>query len=164
MDNTKFKAGDWVIYPAHGVGCIQRIEKMPFYGQYFVFFRITFEQERLRVCIPIEKAQQAGVRKLSDKKQIKEALKVIKGRAKKSRALWNQKTAAYEEKIYSGKITHVAEVLRDLKYNRDICTSSYSESALFEEAYKRLSKEISLVEKISPQAACQRLDKSLNTG
>lgn len=164
MDYTKFKEGDWVIYPAHGVGCIQKIEKMPFDGQVLVFFRIVFEQERLRVCIPVEKATKAGMRKLSDKKQIKEALKVIKGRAQKSRALWNQKTAAYEEKIYSGQITHVAEVLRDLKRNRDICTSSYSENALFEEAYKRLSKEISLVEKISSQAACEKLDKSLSVG
>ncbi len=160
MRQENFNEGDWVVYPAHGVGCIQKITTMPCDGQKFSFFKIVFAQEHLRVCIPVEKAMKSGMRQLSDKKQIKEALQVVKGRSKKSHGLWTQKAAIYEEKIHSGDITHMAEVLRDLKRSRYAGDTSYSESAIFEKAYKRLSQEISLVERISEKAAREALDKS----
>ncbi len=156
-----FKVGELVVYPAHGVGKIIQIEEQEIAGAKLELYIVDFEKEKLRLKVPTGRAEQKGMRRLSDKTQVESALKVLKGRARIKRTMWSRRAQEYDAKINSGDIIAVAEVVRDLYRSERQPEQSYSERQLFEQALDRMAREIAAVKKIDDDQAIKELEDYL---
>lgn len=160
-DNFNFQEGDYVVYPAHGVGVIEGIETQTIGGMEISLYAISFKQDRMRLKIPVAKAQSAGLRKISSTDRIHDAMQTLQGRARIRRTMWSRRAQEYETKINSGDPVSIAEVLRDLKRSNDDTEQSYSERQIYQSALERLAREVAAVEDISEDKACQQLEDIL---
>ncbi|MAJ86240.1 MAG: transcriptional regulator [Candidatus Pelagibacter sp.] len=151
---------DFVVYPKHGVGKIVAIEKAKI-GQIDIqFYKILIEKEKLSLTIPIN--QQSNLRPISSVNQINKCISILKTKPKIKRTMWSRRAQEYDQKINSGKIYELAEVVKDLNKNSDIIADqSYSERQLFEKAYERLKSEFEAVLTITPDEVKRKMDKAL---
>ncbi|MCH8197189.1 MAG: CarD family transcriptional regulator [Proteobacteria bacterium] len=157
----EFSAGDFVVYPTHGVGKIVGIEEQEISGHELQLFVIKFETEKMTLRVPIEKAKGAGLRRLSSRQQMELAVSTLRGRSRVNRAMWSRRAQEYAAKINSGDPISIAEVVRDLHRNAGQPDQSYSERQIYESALERLVRELAAVEKIDRNAATQRLEEVL---
>jgi CarD family transcriptional regulator len=158
-----FKATDFVIYPAHGVGQILSIEEQTVAGASMEFFVIFFTKSKLTVRVPVRKAANIGMRKPSDISSVQAAKLILSETPRKGRGNWSRLAQEYEGKINSGNIVAVAEVARDLFQPGD-SYQSFSERQLYVSALDRLCGEIALVDGISTEQAVKELEGLLKTG
>ena len=110
----EFKARDFVVYPAHGVGQIVSIEEQTVAGASLEFFVIFFTKSRMTVRVPVRKAANVGMRKPSDLSSVQGVKQILSETPRKGRGNWSRLAQEYEGKIKSGDIVAVAEVARDL--------------------------------------------------
>jgi len=157
-DNLNFDTGDYVVYPAHGVGQIMGIETQKIGGMEVSLYTIVFEKDRMRLKVPVFKAKTAGLRKLSSGDRLKDAMKTLQGRAKVRRTMWSRRAQEYETKINSGDPVAIAEVLRDLKRSNDDTEQSYSERQIYQSALQRLARELAAVQSITEVQAAEKLE------
>lgn len=160
-EKIEFKKGDYVCYPAHGVGEIEAVETQIISGMEIKLYTIAFEKDRMRLKVPVAKAHASGLRRLSSVGRMEDALKTLQGRAHVRRAMWSRRAQEYETKINSGDPVSIAEVLRDLKRSNDETEQSYSERQIYQSALERLAREVAAVEKISEEAAAERLENMI---
>ena len=156
---TEFRAGDYVVYPAHGVGKIDCIETQLIGGMDVSLYTITFEKDRMRLKVPVMKAQTSGLRKLVTVDRLKDAIKTLKGRARIRRTMWSRRAQEYELKINSGDPIAIAEVLRDLKRSAEDTEQSYSERQIYQSALERLARELAAVQKIPEAQATEQIEQ-----
>jgi CarD family transcriptional regulator len=156
-----FKAGDHIVYPAHGVGRVTGLERQTVAGTELEVFVISFEQDKMTLRVPVHRATAAGLRPISGNDQMKKVFLTLKSRAKISRGMWSRRAQEYEAKINSGSIISVAEVVRDLHQNVDQSERSYSERMIYESALARLVGELAAAESIDHKMATDRLMKLL---
>ena len=151
---------DFVVYPKHGVGKITAVEKATI-GQIDIqFYKIFIEKEKLTLTVPIN--QQSKLRPISSINQINKCVSILKTKPKIKRTMWSRRAQEYDQKINSGKIYELAEVVKDLNKNTDIIADqSYSERQLFEKAYERLKSEFEAVLNIGPEEVQKKMDKAL---
>lgn len=142
---NEFKAGDFAIYPSHGVGKIVEIEKTLILGQEFSCYLMFFEKEKLSIKIPVNSAEKVGLRHLATKSQMDEVFRILRSGIKKLKGMWSRRAQEYETKINSGDIILLAEVLRDLTRDIEDGDRSYSERIIYETAIYRLASEYSAV-------------------
>lgn len=161
IKDTDFEDGDFVVYPTHGVGRVTGVEKQEFGGEILTLIVIHFEQERMTLRVPVQKAEESGLRKLSNRKVIDTALKTLKGRSRAKRTMWSRRAQEYEAKINSGDPVQIAEVVRDLHRGDDQPDQSYSERQMYQAALVRLSRELAAVEQIDDESASDKLEKLL---
>ena len=114
-----FRPNEYVVYPAHGVGQIISIEEQQIAGISLELFVISFEKDKMTLRVPTDKAVQIGMRSLSSPDVILKAMTTLKGKAKVKRAMWSRRAQEYEQKINSGDLIAIAEVVRDLHRNDD---------------------------------------------
>ena len=155
-----YEIKDFVVYPKHGVGKIVSVEKATI-GQIDIqFYKIFIEKEKLTLTVPIN--QQSNLRPISTINQINKCVSILKTKPKIKRTMWSRRAQEYDQKINSGKIYELAEVVKDLNKNSDIIADqSYSERQLFEKAYERLKSEFEAVLKITPEEVQKKMDKAL---
>lgn len=156
-----FKKGDFVVYPTHGVGKILGIESQEISGHSLQVIIIHFDKDRMTLRVPVAKAKNSGLRKLSSKKVMDTAMQTLKGRSRVKRAMWSRRAQEYEAKINSGDPVSIAEVVRDLHRNADQPDQSYSERQIYQAALDRLVRELAAIDGIDEQAATQRLHQVL---
>lgn len=156
-----FKTGEYVVYPAHGVGLIVNIEEQEVAGLTLELFVISFEQDKLTLRVPVAKIKSVGMRKLAEEDEVTKALETVTGRARVKRTMWSRRAQEYEAKINSGDLIAISEVVRDLYRSDDQPEQSYSERQLFEQAMDRMSREISSVNKLTLTEAVQLIEKQL---
>src|ERR1700757_2506430 len=156
-----FSSGDFVVYPAHGVGKVTSIESQLIGGLKVELFVISFERDRMTLRVPVRKVENSGLRKLSTRKVMEAALTPLKGRPRVKRAMWSRRAQEYEAKINSGDPVSIAEVVRDLHRNADQPDQSYSERQIYQAALDRLVRELAAVESIDETAATQKLEQLL---
>lgn len=157
-DNIDFKTGDYVVYPAHGVGQVEGIETAKYGDCEVKLYAITFEKDRMRLKVPVIKAGPSGLRKLCTADRLKDAMKTLKGRARIRRTMWSRRAQEYEMKINSGDPIAIAEVLRDLKRSNDDTEQSYSERQIYQSALERLAREVAAIERIPEDKAAEQLE------
>jgi CarD family transcriptional regulator len=157
-DNFDFKTGDYVVYPAHGVGLVEGVETQTISGMEVKLYAISFERDRMRLKIPLFKAKASGLRKLSTGDRLKDAMKTLQGKARIRRTMWSRRAQEYETKINSGDPVSIAEVLRDLKRSNDDTEQSYSERQIYQSALQRLAREVAAVERITEIQATEQLE------
>ena len=152
---------DYVVYPKHGVGKIVSIEKAKIGNIDITFYKVLIEKEKLTLSIPIN--QQTHLRHVSSINQINKAINILKSKPKIKRTMWSRRAQEYEQKINSGKLYQLAEVVKDLNKKNDIVAEqSYSERQLFDKAYERLKSEFEIVlgdkAKIKMDKALKRIE------
>ena len=153
-----FHPDDYVVYPAHGVGRILSIEEQEIAGLRLEMFVISFDKEKMTLRVPTAKAASVGMRSLSSPDIVDKALQTLKGRARVKRAMWSRRAQEYEQKINSGDLIAIAEVVRDLHRADDQREQSYSERQLYEAALERLTREIAAVSGSDESEAQQTVD------
>lgn len=161
VKKLEFRANEFVVYPAHGVGRIERIEEQEVAGIRLELFVVSFEKDKMTLCVPTAKAKSVGLRRLSSPDVIKNALKTLRGRARIKRTMWSRRAQEYEAKINSGDLISIAEVVRDLHRASDQPEQSYSERQLYEAALDRLARELAAVERIDEDAALKQVETAL---
>jgi len=155
-----YEIKDFVVYPKHGVGKIMAIEKATIGQIEIQFYKIFVEKEKLTLTVPIN--QQSNLRPISTINQINKCVTILKSKPKIKRTMWSRRAQEYDQKINSGKIYELAEVVKDLNKNSDIIADqSYSERQLFEKAYERLKSEFEAVLKVSVEDVSKKMDKAL---
>ena len=157
----EFKAGDFVVYPTHGVGRIQKVDEQEVAGLKLELFVIAFEKDKMILRVPTTKAKAVGMRKLSTPDVVATALNTLKGRARIKRTMWSRRAQEYEAKINSGDLVSIAEVVRDLHRATGQPEQSYSERQLYEAALARMAREVAAIERIDEQAAVKRVESAL---
>src|SRR5690606_37679295 len=135
-----FKTGEFIVYPAHGVGQITAIEEQEVAGHKLELFVIDFQKDKMRLKVPVAKAASIGMRKLSETDYVDRALKVVQGRARIKRTMWSRRAQEYDAKINSGDLISISEVVRDLFRAENQPEQSYSERQLYEAALDRMAR------------------------
>ncbi len=159
-EKKQYNINDYVVYPKHGVGKITAVEKATIGDIGINFYKILIERDKLTLTIPIN--QQSHLRPISSINQINKCVSILKTKPKIKRTMWSRRAQEYEQKINSGKIYELAEVVKDLnKTSNTIADQSYSERQLFEQAYDRLQSEFEAVLKISAEDTKKKMDKAL---
>ncbi|MDF1775904.1 MAG: CarD family transcriptional regulator [Rhizobiaceae bacterium] len=159
-----FKTGEFIVYPAHGVGQIATIEDQEVAGHKLELFVIDFDKDKMRLKVPVAKALSIGMRKLSETDFVERALKVVQGRARVKRTMWSRRAQEYDAKINSGDLISIAEVVRDLYRADNQPEQSYSERQLYEAALDRMARELAAVNKLSDTEAVRLIEVNLNKG
>jgi len=158
---NEFRPNEYVVYPAHGVGQIISIESQEIAGIKLELFVISFEKDKMTLRVPTNKAAEVGMRSLSSPDVVSQAMKTLKGKAKVKRAMWSRRAQEYEQKINSGDLIAIAEVVRDLHRTDDQREQSYSERQLYEAALERLTREVAAVGGTDEIAAQKQVDEVL---
>jgi CarD family transcriptional regulator len=158
-----FVEGDYVVYPTHGVGKVERIATEEIAGHRLELIHITFEENRMTLRVPVAKARSAGLRKLATRKLFDDAMTVLKGRARIKRTMWSRRAQEYEAKINSGDPLAIAEVVRDLHRNAGQPDQSFSERQIYEAAMDRLAAELAALDKTDKPTAVTKLGDFLKT-
>ena len=159
-EKKEYKAKDYVVYPKHGVGQILSVSSKTIGGIDVQCYDIKFEKDRAIGLLPINK--QSHLRPLSTINQINKSISILKSKPKIKRSMWSRRAQEYEQKITSGKIYDLAEVVRDLNKGDDLMVDqSYSERQLFEKAYERILSEFQIVMELSLEDTKKKLDKAL---
>ena len=155
-----FKPKDYIVYPKHGVGQILSISTKMIGGIEVQCYDVKFEKDKAVGLLPVNK--QSHLRPLSTINQVNKSISILKTKPKIKRSMWSRRAQEYEQKITSGKIYELAEVVRDLNKGDDIMVDqSYSERQLFEKAYERILSEFQIVLKISLEETQKKLNKAL---
>ncbi|MGI9480427.1 MAG: CarD family transcriptional regulator [Hyphomicrobiaceae bacterium] len=155
-----FKLHEYVVYPAHGVGQIVGIEEQEIAGMSLELFVITFDKDKMTLRVPTAKVD--AMRKLSETSVVEKAMHTLKGRARIKRTMWSRRAQEYENKINSGDLIFIAEVVRDLYRSESQPEQSYSERQLYEAALDRMARELAAVEKLDERGAIQRITDVLS--
>jgi len=158
VEKRIYNVKDYVVYPKHGIGKIVGVEKAKIGNIDITFYKVFIEKEKLTLSIPLN--QQSHLRYVSSINQINKAINILKSKPKIKRTMWSRRAQEYEQKINSGKIYELAEVVKDLNKKTDVIVEqSYSERQLFEKAYERLKSEFEVV---LGEKAKIKMDKALN--
>lgn len=152
-----FNSGEFVVYPAHGVGKVADISTQKIGGAELELIVVNFDKDKMTLRVPLSKAESVGLRKISETPVMDEALGVLKGKAKVRKIMWSRRAQEYENKINSGSPVAIAEVVRDLYRRENLSEQSYSERQIYEQALDRLANEYATCNNISAGDATKKL-------
>lgn len=161
-DKMPFSKGELVVYPTHGVGKITAIEEQEIAGHTLNVFVVSFDKDRMTLRVPLAKAKNSGLRRLSSRKEMDAALAKLRGRSRAKRTMWSRRAQEYQAKIASGDPASIAEVVRDLFRNVGQPEQSYSERQIYQAALDRLVREFAAVDGIDEMTATQRVEQMLS--
>jgi CarD family transcriptional regulator len=163
-DGDPFRAGDYVVYPTHGVGKIDKIGSEEIGGHKLELITISFDENRMTLRVPVAQARATGLRKLATPAEMTQVMTILAGRPKTSRLMWAKRAQEFQAKINSGDLKAVAEVCRDLQAVANGSAPSYSQRNLFELAIDRLAGEFAGVAGIDKADAIAKLTQHLVDG
>lgn len=152
-----FNSGDFVVYPAHGVGKVADIAKQKIAGTELELIVVNFDKDKMTLRVPMAKVEKVGLRKISEQATMNDAVNVLKGKARVKKIMWSRRAQEYENKINSGNPVAIAEVVRDLHRNENLAEQSYSERQIYEQALNRLASEYAVCNKVSSEEAVAAL-------
>ncbi len=161
QEKNPFREGDAIVYAAHGVGRVDRIGEEEIADTKIEMIQISFPGNQMTLQIPLAKARKSGLRKIATRDIVDKAMAVIKGKPHVSRGMWARRAVAYQEKINSGDLVQIAEVLRDLRRNVDSLDGSFSERKLFEAAQERFVAELAVLENKDPAKVLEDLTQTM---
>lgn len=150
-----FKVGDSAVYPAHGVTVVKRIDEREVGGQTRKFYVLTAVETQMTIMVPMDNADSVGLRAIISDKEVQKVYKILKDRdVKIDQTTWNRRYREYMEKIKTGSVFEIAEVLRNLFLLRHSKDLSFGERKMLDHAKNLLVREISLA-KQAPEASVE---------
>ena len=143
-----FKVGDNAVYPAHGVTVVKRIDEREVGGKKKRFYVLQVIDNQMTIMVPTDNAESVGLRSIISDKDVSTVYKILKKRdVKIDQTTWNRRYREYMEKIKTGSVFEIAEVLRNLFLLRHSKDLSFGERKMLDQAKHLLVKEISLAKK-----------------
>jgi len=161
---TMYKVGAKVVYPLHGVGVIHSIEDKVVLGEQRSYYIIKLAISDMTVMIPVEKSEELGLRQVVTDREVKEALKLIRGENPDVEEDWKTRFQRNFEKMKSGSIQDIAEVVRNLFHRNKVKELSIMEKKLYENAYRLLVDEIAYVRDIDKEEVQHLIAEGLENG
>jgi CarD family transcriptional regulator len=153
-----FKVGDNTVYPAHGVATVKRIEEKLVGGKKKKFYVLEVVDNHMTIMVPTDNADAVGLREIITDKEVKRVYKILKERdVKIDQTTWNRRYREYMEKIKTGSVYEIAEVLRNLFLLRHSKDLSFGERKMLDQAKHLLVKEISLAKSASEESVEQEI-------
>ena len=149
----QFKVGDKAVYPAHGVGVVQRIESRDIGGTKQEFYVIQILSSGATLMVPISACERAGMRGLISDDEIKGVYKILRSPGRVSQTTWNRRFREFNDKLRTGSVSDIAEVLRDLCSLKGDKELSFGEQKMLDKALSMIVAEIS--------AACSRSEEEV---
>ena len=163
ISKLKFTKGDYVVYPSYGPGKILAIKKEIINGKRIQVLVISINKKVI-LRVPVEKIKDLGLRKLSTANRLKDAMLVLKSKTrKKKKTMWSRRAQEYEEKILSGNLVLIAEVLKELYKKDTFEESSFSEKQIYASALDRLARELAAMKKLDKEVATKELEEILKS-
>jgi CarD family transcriptional regulator len=155
-----FKVGDLAVYPAHGVGVIERVESREISGSSQDFYVMRILENDMIIMIPIKNVNNVGLREIIGRKEVPKLYNILKRRdVMIENQTWNRRYREYMEKIKTGSVYEVAEVYRDLLMLKSEKDLSFGERKMLDTARTLLVKEISLAKKVAEAQIERDLEK-----
>lgn len=146
---TQFKVGDHAVYPGHGVGRIDKIEVKEIMGSKHEFYSIVILDTGMKVMIPASNIKSVGLRPLMNKAEASQVVEILKDKnVKIDTQTWNRRYREYMDKIKTGSVVEIAQVLRDLYMLRIDKELSFGEKKMLETAKSLLLKELNLAPEV----------------
>ncbi len=160
INSHKFRVGDKAVYPAHGVGVIERIENKEISGSIFSFYVLRILDNDMMIMVPTTNVQNVGLRQLITPDKVDKVYKIFQ---KKDVIIdtttWNRRYREYMEKIKTGSVFEIAEVLRDLYVLKKTKTLSFGERKMLDTARNLLIKELALAKEVPEDEIERRIRK-----
>ncbi|OGS69468.1 MAG: CarD family transcriptional regulator [Firmicutes bacterium RBG_13_65_8] len=156
-----FSVGDRVVYPMHGAGVIRAIEEQEILGSSQSYYVMHLPMGDMKVMIPLESASDVGLREVIDPMEVDKVLEVLRGQKTKMSTNWNRRYRANLEKIRTGNIYEVAEVVRNLSVRDQEKGLSTGERKMLESARGILLSELVLAKGIDESAVEAELNAAL---
>lgn len=139
----EFVIGQTAVYPCHGIGTIESIESRDIGGAQQDFYVLRIKSTGARVMVPTRSAKSVGLRSVIDPPEVEKIYKILKSPSKRSNATWNRRFRALNEKLNTGNLIEIAEVLRDLSSLKKDKELSFGEKKMLERARAMIVAEIS---------------------
>ena len=158
----EFKGGENIVYPTHGVGRILTIEKFQYDLVEEQLYVIQFFQDKLTIRVPFSKAKLIGLRNITSKPSMTRTLSILKQKPKIKKAMWSRRAQEYDQKINSGNIKLLSEVVRDLFRKDDQTEQSYSERQMFQVAFERYAREFAISSDMKFEESSAKIIEILN--
>jgi len=160
---VSFRIGDKAVYPAHGVAEITGIESKEISGAKQTFYILRILENGMRIMVPMKNVAAVGLRAVVNKSEVKEVYDILKSREVSVEGqTWNRRYREYMEKIKTGSVFEIAEVLRDLsllKHDKDL---SFGERKMLDTARSLLVKELAIAKAVSEEVIETDLKKIFN--
>ena len=160
MTNLSFRVGDKAVYPAHGVAEITGIERREISGSEQTFYILRILENGMRIMVPMNNASAVGLRAVVGKAEIKEVYDILRSKeVSVDGQTWNRRYREYMEKIKTGSVFEIAEVLRDLsllKFDKDL---SFGERKMLDTAKSLLVKELAVAKGAKEEKIARELDE-----
>ena len=153
-----FKDRDAVVYPRHGVGQVIKIETAIINNKKIKLLAVSFEGDRMIMRIPYDRASETGLRPISSRGVMNKVMVILAGKARVRRTMWSRRAQEYTNKIQSGDVIAIGEVVRELWRDPAQPEQSFSERQMYQHALSRLAREYGAVYKITEEAAIVRLE------
>ena len=158
-----YNVGDKIVYPMHGIGEIDSIEKKVVLGKKDDYYLITIVNSGMKVMIPVKNADSIGIRGIIQKKDISKVLGVLKKTNQITEEDWKIRYQNNIDKVKSGSIMKVAEVLRDLYQRGKEKDLSIMERKLYENAYQFVIYEIAFAKNVEIEESGNIVSDALST-
>lgn len=156
-----FNIGDKVVYPMHGAGVIEDIEEKNISGEKQEYYSIKMPGE-VKVMVPIAKADQVGVRGIIDEETAGKVFKVLEANSTEMSMNWNKRYRDNMEKIKSGDVYEVADVVRNLSLKQKDKGLSTGEKKMLLNAKQILVSELTLVSKLGQEKVEEMIETKIN--
>lgn len=159
-----FKVGDCVVHPLHGAGVIEAIEEREILGERHRYYIMRMPASDMRVMIPTTAARDCGLREVIPAGEVVAVLEVLRAGATAMSANWNHRYRENADKLKSGDIFEVAEVVRNLSWREREKGLSSGERRMLDTARQILVSELALARGIDEEAAGRLVDEQLAAG
>ncbi len=156
-----FNPGDFVVYPAHGVGQVTERQTTTVAGQNLDLIAVHFTKDKMTMKIPSTQALEKGLRQIATPVMMESVEKVLSKKTKAKRVQWSKRSAEYITKIGTGDPIALAEVIRDLYKDPAVASQTYSERQLYEKAMNRLAPEYAVILGIAETEAQAKIESCL---
>lgn len=157
-----FNIGDKVVYPMHGAGIIENIEEKEISGEKIRYYIIKLPMGDMKAMVPLNKVSEIGLRQVVDEDEILKVFEVLKSDTTKMSNNWNHRYRENMEKIKSGSIFEIAEVVRNLSVRDRQKGLSTGEKKMYENARRILLSELVLAKDMAENQMMQMLDDYLS--
>ncbi len=156
-----FKVGDRVVYPHHGAAVIEKKEKRTVFGEEKEYFVLRMAHGDMILAVPIDKAEDVGMRPPISEEDVEDVLRLLAKRDVREPSNWSRRFKNHQEKLKSGDVYQVAEVVRNLALREAARGLSAGEKSMLERARVILASELSIAWDVPEEEALERLAKAL---
>ena len=160
----EFEVGDKAVYPAQGVAEVIGIDAKEISGKIMKFYVLRVLDSDMRILVPVDKAEQVGLREVVQEDQIREVYDILKEKELHiDKQTWNRRYRGFMDKIKTGSVFDAAEVMRDLYRIKMEKALSYGERNMLERARGLIVKEIAVARRKGEDKVLAEIEKIFET-